>query len=128
MDASPTAVLITTGKNAIKKAISTFGNKPKPNHTRNSGATATLGMAWEETRSGRIEREKTGERKIANASGMPMPMLKANPSRISSVVIQPCERRRKELAANEAAMALGGGSRKAGTANNRVAISHSAST
>ncbi len=52
--ASPTAVLMTTGKNAIRKAISTFGSRPNPNQTSSSGATATFGMACEETSSGKI--------------------------------------------------------------------------
>ena len=58
MPASPTAVLMTIGKNAIKNAISTFGSRPKPNQTRSSGATATFGMACDETRSGSTAREK----------------------------------------------------------------------
>lgn len=88
MEANPTAVLMTIGKKAIRNAIRTFGSSPKPNHTRKSGATATFGMACDETRSGRMERENAGERKIASASGIPTTMLSANPSRISTVVIQ----------------------------------------
>jgi len=56
---------------------------------RNSGATATFGMACDETRSGRIERENAGHRKIASASGIPTTMLSAKPSKISAVVTQP---------------------------------------
>src|SRR5262249_60703287 len=120
IEASPTAVLMTTGKKAIRNAISTFGSSPKPNQTRNSGATATFGMACDETRSGRTERENVGHMKIASASGIPTTMLSANPSKISAVVIQPWNRRRDALATKETAMALGGGKRKAGTSSMRV--------
>ncbi len=80
---------MTTGKKAIKNAIRTLGSSPKPNQTRNNGATATFGIACDETRSGRTERENVGDRKIASASGIPTTMLSANPSKISAVVIQP---------------------------------------
>src|SRR5436190_218731 len=119
---------MTTGKNAIRKAISTFGSSPNPNHTRRRGATATFGMAWDEMRSGRMERENSGQRKIASASGIPTAMLRPNPSRISSVVTKPCDRMRCAFSMSEMATALGGGSRNAGTPRARVAPSHSAST
>jgi hypothetical protein len=45
---------MTIGKNAMKNAISTFGSKPKPNHTTKMGANATFGIAWLATRK-RIE-------------------------------------------------------------------------
>ena len=80
---------MTIGKKAIRNAMRTFGSSPKPNQTRNSGATATFGMACEETSSGKIERENAGHRKIASASGIPTTMLSAKPSKISAVVIQP---------------------------------------
>ena len=48
----PTVVSITIGKNAIRNAISTFGVRPKPNHTTNSGAIATFGTTCDDTITG----------------------------------------------------------------------------
>ena len=120
-------MLITIGKKAIRNAISTFGKRPNPNHTSRSGATATFGMACDDTSSGRIERENGGQRKIASASGMPTTMLSRNPSRISTVVTQPLCSRSAALFSIETPMALGGGRRKTGTWNARIAISQRAS-
>src|SRR5262249_9361170 len=75
IDDSPTAVEITTGKNAIRKATSTLGNRPKPNQTSSSGAIATLGIACEEISSGSTVRENDGHMKMPNASGTPIAML-----------------------------------------------------
>jgi hypothetical protein len=52
IEARPIAVLITIGKKAIRKAIRTFGSRLKPNHTINSGPTATFGTACDATRTG----------------------------------------------------------------------------
>ena len=105
----------------------TFGRTPKPNQTRKSGATATLGMACDDTRSGITERENGGQRKIASANGMPMTMLSRKPSMISIVVTQPFCSNRVALLIIETTMALGGGRRNSGMLKIRVAISQSAS-
>ena len=49
---SPVSVSMTIGKNEIRKVISTFGRSPKPNHTMNSGASATLGRTCAVSRMG----------------------------------------------------------------------------
>src|SRR4051812_29957621 len=51
-DLKPITVDTTTGKKPSRKALITFGKMPKPNHTTNSGAIATLGMLCENTSSG----------------------------------------------------------------------------
>ncbi len=111
MDASPTTVLMTIGKNAMRNAISTFGSRPNPNQTRSSGATATFGMACDETRSGSTERENAGHMKMASASGTPTTMLSRYPNTISIVVTQPCLRSRPACSANETTILLGAGRR-----------------
>jgi hypothetical protein len=50
--ASPTATLTATGKNASRKAVSTAGTVPMPNHMTSRGTTAALGMLLNPTRSG----------------------------------------------------------------------------
>ena len=119
---------MTTGKKAIRNAMSTFGSRPKPNQTSSSGATATFGMACDETRSGRMERENGGQRKIASASGIPTTMLSGSRAGSPSSSPSRCVTAGDAFAMIESAMALGGGSRKAGTANTRVAASQSASS
>src|SRR5579859_1954807 len=42
--ASPTTVLMTTGKNAMVAAITIFEVNPKPNQVMNSGARMTFGV------------------------------------------------------------------------------------
>ena len=42
MDFKPTNPETTTGKNAMSAAITTFGEKPKPSHTTNSGCHGDL--------------------------------------------------------------------------------------
>ena len=101
IDARPTAVLMTMGKNAIRNAINTFGTRPNPNQTSSSGATATFGMACDEMRSGSTEREKAGHMKMASASGTPTTMLSRNPNTISTVVTQACLRRRPACSVKE---------------------------
>src|SRR5579884_629292 len=125
MEERPTAVLITTGKNAIRNAISTFGSNPNPNQTSSSGAMATFGMACEETSSGNTERAKGGQRKIASASGTPTTMLNPKPNRISSVVIQVFVSSKFACAASDTSTVLGAGSRNAGMPNRRVTASQS---
>ena len=111
----------------MRNAISTFGSRPNPNQTRNSGATATFGMACDETRSGSTERENAGHTKMASASGTPSAMLSKKPSTISTVVVQPCLRMRAALSANDTTIWLGEGSRKAGTLKTRVPNSQATS-
>ena len=45
MERRPTTVLTRIGKNTISAQISTFEDKPSPNHTTSSGASAIMGMA-----------------------------------------------------------------------------------
>ena len=40
------------GKKHSRKVSSTLGNRPKPNQTTNSGATAIFGTSWKNTISG----------------------------------------------------------------------------
>ncbi len=51
-DLKPCTPATTTGKKPSRKAEITFGAMPKPNHTTNSGATATFGIDCEKTRRG----------------------------------------------------------------------------
>ena len=51
-DLKPCTVATTTGKKPSRKAAITLGTMPKPNHTTNSGAIATLGTDCENTSSG----------------------------------------------------------------------------
>ena len=55
-------------------------------------------------------------------------MLSRKPSTISTVVTQPLVNSKDAFACIESAMALGGGRRKSGMANTRVAASQSASS
>ncbi len=50
MDFSPSTVSITIGKIAIMMAMAIFGSAPVPIQITNSGASATLGTAFSETR------------------------------------------------------------------------------
>ncbi len=52
IDLNPWTPATTTGKKPSRKAEITLGVMPKPNQTTNSGATATLGIDCEKTRSG----------------------------------------------------------------------------
>ncbi len=52
IDLKPCTVETTTGKKPSRNAAITLGTMPKPNHTTNSGATATLGTDCENTSSG----------------------------------------------------------------------------
>ncbi len=45
MVASPVATFTTIGKKEIRKAVSTAGTKPMPNHSTKIGTSATFGMA-----------------------------------------------------------------------------------
>src|SRR5262249_46826417 len=93
-----------------------------------SGATATFGMACEETSSGIIARANGGHRKIISASGMPTTMLSRKPSTISIVVTQAAASSSALWVCIDTTIALGGGSRNTGTLNARVPTSHSTST
>ena len=42
-------VATTTGKKAMNTEKITLAAKPVPNHSRNTGASATLGMSWKKT-------------------------------------------------------------------------------
>ena len=42
----------SVGKKQSRKVSSTFGNRPKPNQTTNSGAIAIFGTSWKKTISG----------------------------------------------------------------------------
>ena len=59
--ANPTAVLMSTGKNATRNATVTFDVSPMPNHTRISGAKAIFGMICSVTRSGVSARRSVSE-------------------------------------------------------------------
>ena len=52
VDESPTIVSTTIGKNATRNTISAFDVSPKPNQSRNSGASATFGTTCEPISSG----------------------------------------------------------------------------
>lgn len=42
----PVSVFSISGKKQISAVISTVGSKPKPNHSTNKGASASLGTTW----------------------------------------------------------------------------------
>ena len=69
--------LMTMGKNEMRKATSTLGITPTPNHTRKSGATATLGTTWKKSSVGMVKRSKRSEEVIAMASGMAITTARA---------------------------------------------------
>src|SRR5689334_3362020 len=119
---------MTTGKKAIRNAITTFGARPKPNHTSSSGATATLGIACDEISSGSTARANGGHRKIISASGMPTTIDRPKPSTISIVVTQLATPSRAACLPMAATTAVGGGSRNTGTPKARVPSSHRSST
>ena len=48
----PTMVLTISGKNATSAALTTLEVSPRPNQTMISGASATLGIAWNITMNG----------------------------------------------------------------------------
>src|SRR4029077_20003620 len=51
-DANPSSSATVIGKNVTSTITSTFGSNPNPNHSTNSGASATIGIVWEPTMSG----------------------------------------------------------------------------
>src|ERR1700742_5245669 len=51
-DLKPCTAETTTGKKPSRNAEMTLGMMPKPNQTTNSGAIATFGTDWENTKSG----------------------------------------------------------------------------
>ena len=53
----------------MSAAITTFGEKPKPSHTTNSGATAIFGITCARTSNGYTERSSGSE--IAITTGVP---------------------------------------------------------
>src|ERR1700752_5142797 len=69
IEQKPTAASMTIGKNEIRNATRILGSVPTPNQTRNSGATATLGTTWKNSRVGMTKLSKRCEDVIAMASG-----------------------------------------------------------
>src|SRR5437773_1633705 len=67
----PCTVDTTTGKKPSRKAAITLGTMPKPNHTTNSGAIATLGTDCENTSSGYTKLSTTRDYAIHTAMGTP---------------------------------------------------------
>jgi hypothetical protein len=62
--------LITMGKKDSRNTSMIFGEKPKPNHTMNRGATAILGMIWKRTSRGYSVACTVGENAMSSASGI----------------------------------------------------------
>src|SRR5215470_5305326 len=48
----PLAVATMIGKKQTRKTTATFGNMPKPSHSKSRGAIATLGTDWKASRIG----------------------------------------------------------------------------
>jgi hypothetical protein len=75
------------GKKDRSTVRSTLDWIPKPNHTRNRGATAIFGTSWMKTRSGYATRRATSDSAITSPSGMLRATVMANPMMISRSVI-----------------------------------------
>ena len=61
---TPTTVFTNTGKNTINAQMTTFDRMPSPNQMTNSGAIATMGIAWLATRYG--DKAISSERDLAS--------------------------------------------------------------
>ncbi|CFN66504.1 Uncharacterised protein [Bordetella pertussis] len=71
MASRPTAVLMNMGKKQTRATMMALDSSPKPNHTRISGARATLGMDCRASTKGYSRR--SSQRYSANST----PMMKA---------------------------------------------------
>ena len=79
-----------SGKNATRAALITFDCSPRPNQTTISGASATLGIAWNMTMNGyrKYSTRRLSATGIANPNASTMPSTK--PSMVSVKVTPIC--------------------------------------
>jgi hypothetical protein len=68
---NPLAVLSRMGKTAIEKAIIVLGSTPYLNQTMNSGPSATLGIMFRVTSSGRVSASRVRDQVKPSASATP---------------------------------------------------------
>ncbi|WJD96333.1 hypothetical protein [Streptomyces antimycoticus] len=66
--AKPAARFAASGKNVVSVTTSIFGGSPKPNQMISRGATATIGIVWEATRSGYRLRRAAAEKSSSTAT------------------------------------------------------------
>ncbi len=85
---SPAMVLTMSGKKAVTAACATFEVSPSPNQTMMSGASATLGMAWNMTMNGyrKYSARRLKAMAVPSTSASTEPNTK--PSRVSTTVIR----------------------------------------
>ncbi|MFI8986960.1 hypothetical protein ACIG63_18250 [Streptomyces antimycoticus] len=91
--AKPAARFAASGKNVVSVTTSIFGGSPKPNQMISRGATATIGIVWEATRSGYRPRRAAAEKSSSTATSQAAAMDSAKPSRVSWSVDRVCAHR-----------------------------------
>src|ERR1700730_4777947 len=106
----PETVLITIGKNAIRKAISTRDRSPRPNQSMSNGATAIFGTICAITSSGMIPRLPISVSETRIASRIPTRTASPKPRTVCIRVGQVCPQ--EELIASNEIVRDGGRARK----------------
>jgi hypothetical protein len=93
VELKPSVALMRTGKKAMSAVVKIFNSMPNPNHTRNSGASATLGTVCRTTMIGRNAFSARRDELMTTATTMPATTAIANPRRISWRVTHVCSHR-----------------------------------
>jgi hypothetical protein len=102
----------------------TFGSRPKPNHSRNSGAIAMTGMVCEVTRIGSTDRRTTGTRSIPTADATAMPTAIRSPTTVSRIVGSAWRAASPRYSHSAVAIRDGDGSTTGSTPASRTYASH----
>ena len=116
-----------TGKKLTSAAMANLEGRPKPSHTTSSGAIAKTGSACATTSSGPTERSARREPAITKAATMPPAVPISRPPTISPRVVSASGQITGQRVTSVVTTRLGAGSRNAGMAKARTAISQTRS-
>ena len=108
-------MVTTTGKKQITPMTASLGRTPKPHQNTSSGATTTIGTAWEATSSGYRARCSVGERWTTTARAKPTTSDTTMPRPTSWAVMAKFDDSRPALFHSAAATSCGAGSTNGST-------------